>query len=168
MRGIGHISPRSKQYHDVLIAMAEAVEELSALKSKLPLSPMLGSKALHFTFPEFFPVWDTARIKKECLAHENMDELKAEIVGVIDKLSTKAAKEYATYVHLLVTELDRTSEAKYQRVEKACIAKALGPQDARYVNLAKQVLDWHCDDLCTSVFEVCILGTHHKHIKPRK
>jgi len=165
---ISDVRPRAKNYHEILIAMAEAVEDLDKLKTKTPIVPMLGSKALHFTMPEFFPVWDTERIKKQCLAHENMTDLKEEIAEVIDALETKAAKEYAVYVHLLVTERAKISRSKYQQVENACIAKALGPRDARRANWAKQVLDWDYDDMSTVVFEICLLGKHRRHIKPRK
>ncbi len=165
VNSIGDLQPGSPHYHRVLWAMAIAVESLSALKTKNPTVPMLGSKVLHFLMPEFFPVWDTKRIRKECLANENMADLRKDITEVTRALKTKAAIEYATYVHLLVSELAKISRLKYRQVEKACIHKAVGIQDA---TCAKQVLDWHYGDMRTIVFEICLLGKHRKHLKPRR
>lgn len=162
---IRDLHPGSRHYHRVLCAMAIAVESLSALKTKNPTVPMLGSKVLHFLMPEFFPVWDTERIKKECLANEKMADLRKDITEVTRVLKTKSAIEYATYVHLLVSELAKISPSKYRQVEKACIDRAVEVQDA---TCAKQVLDWHYGDMSTVVFEICLLGKHRKHLKARR
>jgi len=164
IRRIRDVNPDDNKYPELITAMALAVEEVGHLKSQRTV-PMLGSKALHFVLPEFFPVWDTARINKECLSHENMAVLKQQIMEITEELSSDCTKTYAAYIHLMVTELSKLSEAQYLRIEKACIARAVG---GRYASWAKQVLDWHYDDMSSIVFEICLLGKHRRHIKLRK
>lgn len=164
IRRIRGMKPSDKRYPELVTAMALAVQEVGLLKSRYPL-PMLGSKTLHFLLPEFFPVWDTARISKECLPREKMEFLEQQIVKMAKGIASDCAKTYATYVHLMVTELSKISEPQYLRIERACIARAVG---GRYASWAKKVLDWHYDDMSTAVFEICLLGKHRKYIKPRR
>lgn len=164
IRRIRDVKPYHNKYPELITAMARAVEEVGHLKSQRTV-PMLGSKALHFVLPEFFPVWDTARIYKECLPHENMADLKQQIMDITEELSSDCATTYAAYVHLMVTELSKLSAAQYLRIEKACIARAVG---SHYASRAKQVLDWHYDDMSSIVFEICLLGKHRRHIKLRE
>jgi hypothetical protein len=97
-----------RKYDRILVAMADAVGELSFLKGG---KPMLGSKIMHFLLPEFFPVWDTAWVGT-ALANE---DLSAGHLGkwlpesVIDRLRAlrraDPAIEYAKYVALMMREL---------------------------------------------------------------
>jgi hypothetical protein len=62
---IYRVNDVSQRGRDAVISkMARAVAEVSACKHTATCNPMLGSKVLHFFFPEFFPVWDTAWIKR--------------------------------------------------------------------------------------------------------
>jgi hypothetical protein len=153
-----------KRYPELLTAMASAVQEAGRLKSRTT-PPMLGSKALHFLLPEFFPVWDTARIKNECLSRESMDTMEEEVSEIASDLVTDCEKQYAAYVHFFVRELSKFSNPQYLRIERACITRAVG---STYASWAKQVIDWHYDDMSTIVFEICLLGKHRRYIKPRK
>jgi len=93
-----------------------------------------------------------------------MHSIEEEISTITEGL-TDCEKSYAAYVHLMVTELSQISESQYLRIERACIARAVG---GRYASWAKQVLDWHYDDMSSIVFEICLLGKHRRHIKARK
>lgn len=64
----------------------------------------------------------------------------------------------------MVTELAQISEKKYLRIGRECIRRAVGP---RYVDWAKDTLDWHYDDMSSIVFEICLFGKHRKHLPKR-
>jgi hypothetical protein len=88
----------------VLAEMVRAVAEVSACKAGGKGNPMLGSKVMSFFFPEFFPVWDTAWVKRKVFGKLSRAERKQLEDAVADAspdgTSSKAALQYAVYVNL--------------------------------------------------------------------
>jgi hypothetical protein len=100
---------------------------------------------MHFFFPEFFPVWDTEWIKKQCLTNEKLEVPKI----VMRKMGMGAGSEYASYVDLMVKDLAKVGD--YYAVRKACLQMAWMNED---------VADWLYHDMSPTVFEICLLGKH--------
>jgi hypothetical protein len=145
VRRILDVKPNDPWYSSLLLAMARAVGEIAKLKQVD--NPMLGSKVMHFLFPEFFPVWDTEWIKRQCLAKE---ALKGN-AKVARDLGEGAGANYAAYVDLMVRDLANTHD--YLAIKKACLQLAWMTED---------VADWFYDDIAPTVFEICLLGKHVK------
>jgi hypothetical protein len=150
--------PPHPKYERFLVAMAEAVGKLSAVKGSD--SPMLGSKIMHFMLPEFFPVWDTAIVKKKALNREKayVEQLGEWLPGAVKRrLSSKPycepANEYARYVALMMKDLWNTPIRKYHSLERALI---------RSSKAGEEVIDFHYHDLAPSLFEVCLIGKHRE------
>lgn len=139
-------------YSHILIAMADAVGKVSILKSN---QPMLGSKIMHFLLPEFFPVWDTLRIKP-ALANETESLGRWMPTSVSSTLSrfqhAKPAIQYARYVALMAKDLAETSRREYQGLERAYVHRS---------KVHERVVCSHFHDLAPSLFEVCLLGKHN-------
>jgi len=146
--GVGRILdviPSDPEYPSLLVLMAEAVDIVAGLKGVK--NPMLGSKLMHFFFPEFFPVWDTEWIKKQCLSKERMELSKI----IKKRLSTGVGLEYASYVDLMVRDLSKVTD--YYAIRKACLQMAW---------MEDEVADWLYHDMAPTVFEICLLGKHVK------
>lgn len=143
VRRILDVKPNDPWYSSVLLAMARAVDKIA--KMKQVDNPMLGSKVMHFLLPEFFPVWDTEWIKKQCLTNET---LKAN-AKVTRELGEGAGASYAAYVDLMVRDLAITPD--YEAIKKACLQLAW---------MGDEVVDWFYDDIAPTVFEICLLGKH--------
>jgi len=143
IRRILDIRPNDPEYSTILLAMAAAVNEIAKIKQVH--NPMLGSKVMHFFFPEYFPVWDTGWIKKRCLANEIMKS-NGEI---LKKLGPGAGSDYASYVHLMVIDLVKTPD--YSIIRKACLQRAW---------MSEEIADWHYYDIAPTVFEICLLGKY--------
>lgn len=143
-------------YTRILIAMSDAVGKLSMFKGD---QPMLGSKIMHFLLPEFFPVWDTAWIRRSALANENVATkylgrwMPASATGALsNREHAKPAIQYARYVALMMKDLAETSRLDYQRIERAYV---------RHSEVDEDVMWWHFHDLAPTLFEVCLLGKHN-------
>ena len=88
---------RKEDQNHILMEMSEAVGKVACYKNEN--NPMMGSKILHFLFPEFFSVWDTYWIKNKCLKHEKIeipDKFKKQLSH-----HNRAAREYFSYLHLM-------------------------------------------------------------------
>ena len=156
IRRLSDVKPHQRQYHDFLVAVANAVGEVST-KAKKVNTPMIGSKVMHFFLPEFFPIWDTAVIYKKALKHEkNLSSLPD---GTLDNILTPAGKSYALYVHLLVTELSQASKTQRSQVLRLCIRECAKDCEVS-VNQMRDVLDFHYDDLWPTVLEICLIGKY--------
>ena len=138
-------------YNSVLEIVSKIVGEISNYKTER--YPMLGSKVMHFLFPEIFPVWDTAWIKNECLNNEDEPHkqwLPAEVVATLHNYNSAAA-EYASYFALMLRDLDLVGQKAYKKVEKAFVT---------YSEIPKDVIFYHFYDMSPIVFEFCLLGKH--------
>jgi hypothetical protein len=146
--GIGRILdvlPSDLEYPELVGLMARGVQTIANLKHVN--NPMLGSKVLHFFFPEFFPVWDTEWIRNRCLPKEQIETPKS----LRRKLPPGAGLEYAAYVDLMVRDLSKVTD--YYAVRKACLQMAW---------MEDEVADWLYHDMAPTVFEICLLGKHVK------
>jgi hypothetical protein len=139
------------KYSKVLILGAETVANLSSYKSDL--YPMLGSKIMHLFLPEFFPIWDTAWIKKRCLVSEpqNLETWLPHDVALKLNSHSKASAEYGWYFALMLRDLEKTGIKEYERIAEALI---------RHSRIPQEVIDYHFFDISTIVFEFCLLGKH--------
>jgi hypothetical protein len=132
--------------------MATAVDEIAEIvktKSKNPtLNPMLGSKVLSFFFPDYFPIWDTAWVKKALVVPlKGQEEDRA-----VRDLRSTAAHGYAKYVNLMITDAWETSSDEYERLEAECVRLCV--RDG--YDEAKGVLDQFYS--LPVLFEACLLG----------
>jgi hypothetical protein len=148
---------------DVVAVMARAVAQVSEVKSgKRKATPMLGSKVLHFFFPEFFPVWDTAWIKKE-LKKWNTDDngMPPSLQRALSKgPKDRVALEYARYVCLMLQDIKSLQRGSYDRLKATCVRNV---QSRNNHKLLRQVLDDNVYDLSPMLFELCVIGA-----QPRK
>jgi hypothetical protein len=153
------VSPNSEAYTQIVYHMAKAVGEIAEIvktqSSKNPsINPMLGSKILSFFFPDFFPIWDTAWISKALvtpLRDPGEGAVGAKMAGT---LSSNAARQYARYVNLMITDAWDTTESEYTQLRAECFRLcARGGYDE-----AKQVLGQFYVDVLPVLFEACLLG----------
>lgn len=141
----------NSKYCDGIKLLATTVGEISAYKTDA--FPMLGSKVMHFFFPELFPVWDTKWIKTTCLAKEKTtsgDWLPQKVEKALGKFNP-ATLEYANYLALMLEELYDQSMKELKNLERAYI---------RYSEINDRVIKWHFGDITPLLFEVCLLGKH--------
>ena len=144
-----------KQEDEVIVRISGAVQEVSNFKN--PVSPMFGSKVLHFFFPELFPVWDTEWIKRRCLAHESLITSET-IRGAL--WEQPAALEYSAYLSLLVRDLTVTTRTDYNRLKNICLHYSSGHGDTPHSRRWDEVAKWYFADLAPILFEICLLGKH--------
>jgi hypothetical protein len=146
------LKPQSTAHQDIVCAMATAVDEIAAIvetKSANPTrNPMFGSKVLSFFFPDFFPIWDTAWVKRALVVPLKGQEEDT----VMRDLRSTAARGYAKYVNLMVTDAWETSSNEYKRLETECIRLCV--RDG--YDEAKRVLDQFYS--LPVLFEACLLG----------
>lgn len=137
---------------DALVnVMADAVAEVSACKDPERRNPMLGSKVLHFFFPEFFPVWDTAYVEA------GLRWLKQK--GAIELVSppahsSPAAETYAQYVRLLIAELQAQGESLEQLGDRF-IERATRDYHDKSLRV---MVEHNLADLTPILFELCVIG----------
>jgi len=62
---------------------------------------------MHFFVPEFFPVWDTAVVKKALHGLWHLDEVDDD-TSHPDQKEDAAAREYVAYVRLMLRDLRET------------------------------------------------------------
>ena len=144
------VAPSSRNWEVILARMAQSVSEIA--RAKHVRNPMLGSKILAFFFPDFFPVWDTAWVKK-ALTKRGTTGLPAGVQGRLE--GDKAALEYACYVHLMVSDAWNTSNKEYEKLKRYCVREC-GRQG--YYG-SSYLVDEYFSDLTPLMFEVCLLGT---------
>lgn len=125
--------------------MLMAVEAISAKKHSD--TPMLGSKVMHFFFPEFFPVWDRQWIWKGALSKQGEFELTQGFDGMF---LSPCALEYARYLSMMMAEIPQIRK-QYGKLTTECI---------RYSKIDPNVIDWHFADLTPLIFELCLIGKH--------
>ena len=148
------------KYNTCLFEMARAVASISSIKKAS--NPMVGSKLLHFMLPEFFPVWDTYWIKKKALADfkDRYDHIPVEVAQEIEKCRytngqtfVSAAREYASYVNLMLRDLSNTTDKDLQKIITACLREG---------DMEREVVEGHFQnkDISPMLFEICLLGRH--------
>jgi hypothetical protein len=143
------LAPTGSKSAEILVQMAHAVSSIA--RAKHVRNPMLGSKILGFYFPDFFPIWDTAWVKKALARREanNLpDEVRSRLRG------DEAGLEYARYVHLMVSDAWNTSHKEYEQLRRECIR-----QCKRYSYAPDHVIDEYFNDLTPVIFEACLLGS---------
>lgn len=143
-------------YNEVMLSAAKAVGYLSSFKNNH--LPMLGSKVLHFMLPEFFPIWDTLWVRNRALVNEDMSTegleswLPEQVHAAIEKYEYRqAALLYASYLALMLRDLNETPTAEYRKIENAYITHS---------EIEKAVIKWHFYDIAPILFELCLLGKH--------
>jgi hypothetical protein len=106
-------------------------------------------------------MWDNTWIYNVCLKEER--KKKRESTSYLqtwkpDNLDEycKAAKKYADYFCLMLSEIDKTSRNKYSKIKQAYI---------KYTKISEDVFEWYFYDIGPIIFEVCLLGKNHKNIK---
>jgi hypothetical protein len=147
---------------EIVKEMSRAVARVSTMKKgKRKSTPMLGSKVLHFYFPEFFPVWDTAWIKKELKKFDtNVIRMPPGLAKTLSKKpSDQVALEYARYVWLMLREAKLLSHARYERLKTVCIRAVQRRNGHR---LLRQILDDNIHDLTPILFELCVIGARDR------
>jgi len=108
--------------------MARAVAKVSACKPLKRSTPMLGSKILHFFFPEFFPVQHTSWIRKtvrrlSAKKRKRKLELTKKWAEAFGSASNPgAAREYAQYVDLMIANLKTTSAAEVGALSRTVVS----------------------------------------------
>lgn len=157
--GVGNIHDAIRYYPaETLYEMSVAVGRVSYAKVS-GANPMVGSKIMHFLFPEFFPVWDTAWIKQTALSQEEIGD--SDLANWLSKSMIKrfgvfdycdAAITYGRYVALMMKDLDKTTWRDYKALKQAYI---------RYSEIPNDIFEWHFADLAPILFEVCLLGKHN-------
>jgi hypothetical protein len=139
----------------LLIEMGLAIAQVS--RHKGVSNPMLGSKLLHFFFPEFFPIWDTAWIKKKALKHYTEISLPPAVEKRLSRVpQSEAALEYAKYVYLLLKEVWGTKPSQLRKLENLCFryCKKKGYYEPQVV------IQDNYRDITPLLFEMCLLGKH--------
>jgi len=151
------VEPGTSAHTEIVEAMAKAVGEVAKIvrtRSKnAAMNPMLGSKVLSFFFPDFFPIWDTAWIKKALTMPLKESTQDGTIPETFQELTSPAARRYARYVDLMIADAWDTSPREYKELEAECVrlCELDGYDDAKGL-LA--------DDLYSLpvLFEACLLG----------
>jgi hypothetical protein len=152
---------RQGQADQLIRKMARAVAKISACKRTNTPSPMLGSKVLHFFFPEFFPVWDTAWIRRTIRGMSKKN--KKNRIQLNDKWQTDfgkerngaAARQYAAYLELMLSDLEATSAAKVKDLRR--IVVSFSAKRNNHGSL-RDVVDENLWDMSPILFELCLMG----------
>jgi len=144
------VSRKKKRADQLIELMSQAVGEISGLKRLKTPTPMLGSKVMHFFFPEFFPVWDTAFVKKalEGLSKRGLIELTA------DQEYT-AASEYVQYLNLMVNDLRGTPRGDLARLDERLLRRAAEDYHDKFLPL---LVKENLADRSPILFELCVIG----------
>jgi hypothetical protein len=134
----------------VIFCMAKAVGRISSYKNN-GIRPMVGSKIMNFFFPEFFPVWDTKWIYRECLSQEDLS-IPAELERKIHANGyNKAARSYAEYSWRMLNDLLSSKKEEYEDLESKII---------KYSDIPREVIKHYYWDLAPISFEICLLGKY--------
>lgn len=138
-----------EQSEELIEKMSDAVVKVSACKRLKAPNPMLGSKVLHFFFPEFFPVWDTAWIKKTIL------HLEGESVESNGDDADDPGHEYAQYLHLMFQNIRQTTQGKVKTLGSVVVGYSAkqNKHDA-----LKAIVEQNLWDLSPILFELCLMG----------
>lgn len=155
VKGISAVKHGGEECNALLIEMGKAIADISQQKGVS--NPMLGSKLLSFFFPEFFPVWDTAWVKKRAMKHYNDISLPEDVQKQLQCLThSEAAVEYANYVYLMLTDLWCTKPSELMKLRRVCY------QECKKMGYYKPevVIDDNYLDITPLLFEMCLLGKH--------
>lgn len=147
---VASLAPNGSKSAEVLVQMGHAVSSIA--RAKHVRNPMLGSKILGFLFPDFFPIWDTAWVKK-ALAKREVSDLPGEVLRRLG--GDEAGLEYAHYVQLMISDAWNTSDKQYEQLRSECVraCKRAGYYAPDYV------IDEYFNDLTPVIFEACLLGS---------
>ncbi len=149
--GVSSVVPNSPPWREIIVAMAKAVSDVSGAKGIQ--NPMLGSKVLAFFFPDFFPVWDTAWIKKRGLSQRNASDFDSQIHENLK--GDVAAIEYAQYLILMLKEASTVSDELYETLLAECLRQC----HVRGYSHHRELIDEFYVDLTPLLFETCLLGS---------
>ncbi len=149
---ISNLDSSSNECSHIIIAMSCAASRVSEAKPIKSPNPMLGSKVLAFFFPDFFPVWDTAWIKRRALSGLQSEALPPAVGRELKQ--DPAASEYARYLWLMINDAWLTSHRDYEQLRSNCL------RECRRKGYYKpeEVLEEFYADLTPLLFEVCLLG----------
>jgi hypothetical protein len=136
--------------------MTEAVEKVSDIKELKQPTPMLGSKVMHFFFPEFFPIWDTAVVKKALVGLRRLSEVHDEGESPDRKRERDgvAGREYRAYVRLMLKDL-REAKGDVQELDGMLIKEAVRTYQDRFL---RDLLYENLGDRSPILFELCTIG----------
>jgi hypothetical protein len=118
---------------------------------------MLGSKVMHFFFPEFFPIWDTAVVKKALNGLRRLGEIdikdddNARHDGV---KNDPAGCEYGAYVRLMLKEL-RVAKGNVDELNRMLMGHAVREYGDKFL---PDLLDEILGDRSPILFELCTIG----------
>jgi len=155
---IRDVASDSKERDALIRLMARAVAEISACKNGQNPKPMLGSKVLHFFFPEFFPVWDTAWVKKAMagLADRNGSPRRRELTVSFGKgKQARAAREYADYVRLMFKDIKKVPKKDVNKLKRTVLRHAAKRNAHAALGM---IVDDNLGDLSPILFELCLIG----------
>lgn len=136
----------------VIQLLSNTVGEISEIKNNK--NPMMGSKIMHFLFPELFPIWDTYWIKNKALVKEDYalpEDLEEELSVIYD-----AAYEYASYVNLMIRDLKQTTVEELNNLKKAFVRRCIKHGEMSDASVVDEFF-W---DINPILFEICLLGKH--------
>jgi hypothetical protein len=153
-----HDAIRSGETDALIKRMARAAAKVSACKPLKTPNPMLGSKILHFFFPEFFPVWDTAWIKKTIRLLSEKGDLKMngaweEQFG--SNSSAGAARQYAQYLDLMLSNVRKTSAGDMAALKKTVVSFSARKNKHHALT---DIVDDNLWDMSPILFEMCLIG----------
>jgi hypothetical protein len=139
---------KKEKYQVIIKLFAETVSEVSSYKNSN--SPMLGSKIMHFLFPELFPVYDNEYVKKYLHKEPEPSEdwLPKELKN---SGNNEAMKDYIRYLTLMFQNIYETSSKELKTLRKKCI---------QYSGIDKKVINYHLFDITTLLFEICLIGKY--------
>ncbi len=139
-------------YNKTIEFLVETVYQISLLKGNEDTNPMLGSKVLHFLFPELFPVWDNAVIAK-LLKEKCSKRLGDWYPEKLQKNIRKYGYNWECYGWYLTAMFKDTSESEnIESIAELYVKKSSIPD-----RLVSEVLP----DLSTFLMEACLIGTKY-------
>ncbi len=140
---------------ELVRVMSRAVAQVSGIKRLKNPNPMLGSKVMHFFFPEFFPVWDTAYVGKALSSLRRLKELdEAAEVDSLESRRDEATAIYADYLNLMLRDL-RAAKDTVLGLSDRFVEHAIAEYGDKSLG---RMLDENLEDLSPIVFELCVIG----------
>ena len=116
---------------------------------------MLGSKVLHFFFPEFFPVWDSAWIGKTIRRLSRSDKITLGGAWDFKGRSATAAQQYAEYLDLMFNDVKQTHARTVKKLKRTVVSFSAARNGHNSLNV---VIDENLGDSSPILFELCLLG----------
>ncbi len=149
---------RTGETNALIKRMARAGAKGSVCKPLKTPNPMLGSKVLHFFFPEFFPVWDTAWIKRTIRLLSEEEELKLNEAWEEEFGSGSgagAARQYAQYLDLMISNVRKTSAGHVATLKNTVVSFSARKNKH---NALTAIVDDNLWDMSPILFEMCLIG----------